>query len=225
MDGIESVRSRVTAPNTVEYQTPEGKRVVRLHKTNIIEFLHRNGDIRLNSGGWQTVTTKERLNRFLPGLRIYSDRGVWMVSNGGDFDNGVAFYDGMILRSGRVPLPTKQDEQRKRGTLRLKARIKRFVNQLDKMDTLPEPSLGDCLYCQMNISGGVNTKTANPGHLASHITVKENYLHGSLLYNALAWAGYRVESIPIHFRMFNRGSKTTMKSSLNRYLKAQLGVA
>lgn len=229
MNGIESVRSRVIAPNTVEYQTPEGKRVIRLHQTDIIEFLHRNGDIRLNTGGWLTVTTKERLNRFLPGLSIYSIKGVWMISNAGQWDNGVPFYDGMILRNGRVPLPTIRDEQRKRGVERLKTRINKFVNQLDKMDNLPEPNGGDCWSCSMfdrSALASGERKMKDPSHIRSHITVKENYLHGSLIHNALVWAGCTPEGIGIRWHWFNEGTyKGEIKRYLYRYLKAQLGVA
>lgn len=46
---------------------------VRLHNTDIIRFCP-NGDIRLSSGGYLTVTTKARLNEFLEGWCVYSDR-------------------------------------------------------------------------------------------------------------------------------------------------------
>ena len=69
-------------------------------------FLHGNciaqvGDtwIRLFDGGWQTVTTKSRLNAILsdhgcPGERVFQKKGEWFVTvNGAD----VPFFSGMRL--------------------------------------------------------------------------------------------------------------------------------
>lgn len=37
---------------------------IRLHNTEVVTF-HHNGDIDLDSGGWDTVTTKQRMNACL----------------------------------------------------------------------------------------------------------------------------------------------------------------
>jgi hypothetical protein len=53
---------------------------VRLHATDIVTF-HRDGSISLDTGGWLTVTTKDRMNRYLPApFSIFSDKGSWRVS-------------------------------------------------------------------------------------------------------------------------------------------------
>lgn len=62
---------------------------VRLHKTNVVTF-HSDGSIVLDSGGWKTVTTKDRMNRALPeGWSVYSDRGVWYLDQRGAKDGMV----------------------------------------------------------------------------------------------------------------------------------------
>lgn len=48
---------------------------VRLHDTNIVTFCE-DGRILLNTGGYHTVTTKERINQFITG-RIYSKNFQW----------------------------------------------------------------------------------------------------------------------------------------------------
>jgi hypothetical protein len=48
---------------------------VRLHNTNIVVF-HDDGRVTLHTGGYRTVTTKERINQFISG-RVYSDRFNW----------------------------------------------------------------------------------------------------------------------------------------------------
>jgi hypothetical protein len=49
---------------------------IELHQTDVVQFFP-NGSAVLNSGGWQTVTTKARINA--AGFSISSERGVWLV--------------------------------------------------------------------------------------------------------------------------------------------------
>lgn len=73
---------------------------VVLHNTAVLTFLP-DGSIVLNSGGWLTVTTKERINRYLPnGLRVYSNRGVWwLYKNGATVEK---FEDGMVISDKKL---------------------------------------------------------------------------------------------------------------------------
>jgi hypothetical protein len=50
---------------------------VRLHSTYVIT-LYADGSVELDSGGWETVTTKERMNRY-SGARIFAEKHVWYV--------------------------------------------------------------------------------------------------------------------------------------------------
>ena len=72
--------SRKIANNT--YLHREGEDIaIRLHNTDIVRF-KPNGDIVLDSGGWLTVTTKQRMNEYLRRDmgEIWSERGVWYVA-------------------------------------------------------------------------------------------------------------------------------------------------
>lgn len=52
------------------YAERRGDRIaIRLHSTDVVTFLP-DGSIMLNTGGWYSVTTKDRMNSYLPG-------GVW----------------------------------------------------------------------------------------------------------------------------------------------------
>lgn len=68
---------------------------VKYHQTSVIVFLS-NGDIRLNSGGWRTTTTKSRINAALNGTgwRVWQDGGEWFI---GKVSENVkyTFSDGM----------------------------------------------------------------------------------------------------------------------------------
>ena len=67
---------------------------IRLYGTDII-ILWPNGGYTLNSGGWETVMTQERINRFSPGARVYSDgSGNWEVHTAID---SARFEDGMSI--------------------------------------------------------------------------------------------------------------------------------
>ena len=59
---------------------------VRLHGTDVV-VIHPDNTYTLNSGGWQTVTTKARINEFSP-ARVCQRNGVWYV-------DGFPFVDGM----------------------------------------------------------------------------------------------------------------------------------
>ena len=50
---------------------------VRLHNTDVVT-IHPNNTWTLRSGGWRSVTTKERINRFSP-ARVCSVDGEWKV--------------------------------------------------------------------------------------------------------------------------------------------------
>lgn len=78
--GGRSTTSRNIANNTYVERRSEDRVAIRLHQTDVVEFT-RSGLIFLNSGGWRTVTTKDRINSFLPrNLTVFSFKGVWYVS-------------------------------------------------------------------------------------------------------------------------------------------------
>ena len=56
---------------------------IRYHSTNIIEICS-NGAYYLNSGGWQTATTKNRINRYMPfGWYLWQKDFQWYISSPG----------------------------------------------------------------------------------------------------------------------------------------------
>jgi len=57
--------SRKLANNTYAQRRFSGQIAVRLHATDILTF-HSDGQIDLNTGGWDTVTTRSRMNDFIP---------------------------------------------------------------------------------------------------------------------------------------------------------------
>jgi hypothetical protein len=86
--------------NTVAYTRPNGDRCIRLHRTDVVT--HRaDGCCVLNSGGWQTVTTKDRINSYGPaGVRVFQRKHEWFICKAGDWDNAVPFEDGVVITPG-----------------------------------------------------------------------------------------------------------------------------
>lgn len=93
--------SKKIANNTYQEKIPGGVRI-RLHNTPVVVF-YENGKIVLNSGGWQTVTTKDRINRNLGhfGFYVNSIDGRWYVNKIGE-DRHWPFFDGMVLYRDKV---------------------------------------------------------------------------------------------------------------------------
>jgi len=162
----EMVSSKKIANNTVEYFTASGDRVIRLHDTNIIRY-KKNGRIVLNSGGWRTSTTRDRINSFLKStddshIGVYRAGGVWFLSitvpgdvvvhnEWGDYTppktvQNVPFIDGMELYHNRVMKKwvTKSDRELMEE-LRTQKRLDRYMVHVKKLLTtkgVPAPSGG-----------------------------------------------------------------------------------
>jgi hypothetical protein len=69
-------QSKPYANNTRIEKRGEDAYALRLHATDIATF-YRDGRITINSGGWRTVTTMERLRHVTH--HVYSEGGVWYV--------------------------------------------------------------------------------------------------------------------------------------------------
>ena len=66
---------------------------VRLHRTCIVTF-YSNGEVLLNTGGWNTVTTRQRMRDC--GVNVGTTAGVLTVRHGG---NEWAFADSITLHA------------------------------------------------------------------------------------------------------------------------------
>ena len=217
---IKATNAHIVKRNTFSRQE-NGETIIRLHGTDIVRK-HANGSVTLNSAGWKTVTTKDRMNDHMPaGFQLYSDKGQWFVRKGhwGDKVAPTApYFDGMnVPRDVLAPkakgakLATKEDALRKQ--------IRKFVCDVPFKGPFPAPDNGDCWYCLMKTQDGksLGDATGDNGHILEHI--KERYLHGSLIVNALTWAGYRSPQ-----RIYRMGLGDNVRRALKRYLYRQCGL-
>jgi hypothetical protein len=240
MEGVEGIRPRIIDSNTVEYMDTEGARIIRFHHTNIIIF-HPNGDVRLDSGGWKTPVTKDRMNEIAGkghNFHIVQDKSIWYVkvatmSNGAGmggrsypFGDGITIHmDGSV--SGKGPDPNE--------TLKLKARIKRYVaGFMGKLVAceIPQPSGGDCWGCSLVGKDGQTVRGND--HLLNHLD--EDYYVPSLLMNAIkeipvsmvanSQVGMWLRYLPDSGSKWSIDiAKQQVTKSLTRYLYRRLGMA
>lgn len=83
--------SRKLRNNTYLIRRSETKIAVRLHSTDVVTF-HADGSIDLHDGGWCTVTTKDRINRYFEG-RVWTESGYWFTSFRGQTVAGLGSVD------------------------------------------------------------------------------------------------------------------------------------
>lgn len=216
LEGVENVTaSKIIGCNTLKVLYSDGRQAVRYHHTDVITFFP-NGDIQLNSGGWRTVTTKLRFNSYSP-VRVYSDKGIWYVNQPND--KPIPYVDGMIFDSnGLVKDKGKLNSPDLKEVNKLKKQIGKYVKLVDSLNPIPFPNNGDCWYCCMH-----DTATNKPlgdsvgdiSHLMDHL--KEGYIHGSIIFNALKERGYKDPGLIIHMQI-----KDSIKRTLRKYLYKRL---
>jgi len=61
---------------------------IKLHNTCVV-ILHPNGSSEIRTGGWQTVTTKNRINKYSPHARITQKDYAWYIN--GSWESGTPY--------------------------------------------------------------------------------------------------------------------------------------
>ncbi|MFX0210535.1 MAG: hypothetical protein ACFFDT_31435 [Candidatus Hodarchaeota archaeon] len=214
--------SKFIANNTLEILYANGDRAIRLHNTDVITF-KADGTVILNSGGWRTPTTKERINRFCENSswQLIQEKSQWYlcVANS-DVVEKYYFYDGMRLDSrGRLKGKKIEIQQAEKKVKEMKKKISQYVNLIDKLEKLPYPNNGDCWFCLLHGEDGqsLGDFTKDAEHLLSHL--EEGYLHGAILVNSMREAGYQDRQIGFHYQL---DSRYAFKNSLRKYLQKRL---
>lgn len=203
---------------------------VKFHRTDVLTF-HADGRTVYQSGGWRTLTTKDRMREYGP-LEVFAEKGVWYVYRKGDFDTRWVYEEGLtVYADGRIEgAGSPPDMKLKRAVSRY---AKGFVEALEH-GKVPAPSGGDCWYCLMR---EVESKrplgecNGDKGHILSHL--EEGYYVPSLAVRAM-------EVIPVSpaCRMYFEArvtgqeagwiaavGKEQLTRAIRRYVGRQLGFA
>lgn len=186
---------------------------LQYHATDVLTW-NSDGSVTLDSGGWLTLTTKQRLNEFGP-ARVHQDKGRWYVSYGGET---YAYADGMTLHSdgsvtGAMSEATAKMQDRAANVV--KRRVRKFVNDITAEHIVQawENSGGDCFICRF---GQTDCLT---DHLA------EGYFHATLAHNAIKARHYGNPDLVMQmiYGDAQRGRVSDLLTdSLAKYLRANL---
>jgi hypothetical protein len=100
--------SKKLCNNTLLHRIDQDTLAVKLWSTNVITF-YRNGNVMLNSGGWETVTTRDRMNSF-SGLHVsfsqkgHSVNGCYRYQDGITFNGEDCLNGSYIIREALIKL-------------------------------------------------------------------------------------------------------------------------
>ena len=214
MRGIPHLTAWKKGHCTVLYTREDGAKVLRYHETDIV-VSRNDGTFILDSGGYKTKMTKERINGYIPDqFSLYQGGSLWYLSapKGKEY----VFSDGMIIGPGNRVKTNRKDVARVKRVLKL---LGVYCKKIAELKELPQPSAGDCFLCLYTLEGevlGDGHRMYDSHHLMLHL--KEGYIHGTLLCNAIRAAGRNPQYL------FCTPRKDVVRS-VRRYFKSQLGVA
>jgi hypothetical protein len=90
-------RSKKIANNTLRIELQDGGYAIRFHDTNVLTFSADGKSVKLDSGGYRTRTTKERMSEYLPeGLSITQKNWEWYIYDRKN-NSTLPYSDGMTL--------------------------------------------------------------------------------------------------------------------------------
>lgn len=187
---------------------------IKLHSTIIIEIL--SDRYILNNGDWFTLTTKARMNEYLP-CTITQSKKIWYINN-------TLYYNGMEIGLDGKPLkPLVENKGSKAKQAKLNKTIKKYVDGFIKhieTNGLDNPGPGDCWYCSMiDKATGKSIGENNMDHLIQHF--EDNYYVPSLLYNAIKESDRDIGFAWSTIKMDLESGKCPwfVRNDLNKYFK------
>lgn len=93
--GKRGVMSRKVGNNTYAEILVDGSIGIMLHGTCVVK-IHPDNSATLNTGGWYSSTTKDRMNKYSP-VRVYQRKGQWYLENGEEYEDGVVVADKNLI--------------------------------------------------------------------------------------------------------------------------------
>lgn len=87
--------TRKIGNNTYGEILHDGSVGIMLHSTYVVK-IHPDNSATLNTGGWYSSTTKDRINKYSP-VRVYQRKGQWYLENGEEYEDGVIVADNNLV--------------------------------------------------------------------------------------------------------------------------------
>lgn len=219
------------------------------HNTDIITYIYWPGGIVIiDTEGWHTSTTKERLNCYLPErFHVYQEDSIWYLerTKTGWWSkyNRWVFADGMkILPDGTIEGAGPPVEELKALNKEILKYSRDYIKALFA-GKVGKPSNGDCWDCLLRTQTGRTMGEMGKGsHLLSHF--EEKYYVPSLLVRAIEifpvsritkqvlsdiWGMCESQKLYGQLKkmdtIWDHHVSCELRSALRRYLRRQLGLA
>ena len=168
----DKTKGKLLADNT-RLVAREGYFAIVYHKTEIVK-IYPNDTYELNSGGWHTYSTKERLNTFSP-VNLHADKGLWYF-NGNIYEDGIR-VDAKGKPVSKVKKASDVEAKKRALDKAIKGYITRFCDHL-KEEGVDDPGPGDCWLC------GLLSGMGQTDHLITHM--EDDYFVPRLLLEAVS---------------------------------------
>jgi hypothetical protein len=217
--------ARLVAKNTLRYilYNPAGiaNESIVYHKTRILVLTYDNQlarrpllSVTVNTGGFNTLTTRERLNRFLPsGWSVFTDKGfLYVRTPSGTFPHvDGATYDGA---TGKPKQPERHKDSRA-VAIAIKRKIDKFCRAIDR-EGIPMPCAGDPWIFDWN-----------PRAIGESVLIEwldSEYVNGALIVHAMRRKGWQDGALHM---VFTRPDdwRPQVKRAVRDFFKAGLGLA
>lgn len=203
-------QAKLTARNTLDYTMENGLRRVRLHETDILTF--RPNMITLNTGGYNTKTTRERMNDALRPFKIqvFTHKGIIHArTEFGTFK----FKDELTIDLKRKKVTGAMTDE---AAKKLDKAISAYLAKYKKtgIPKLIEKSAGDPWVFPDKY-----------GKIDAHIVkdwIKTGYVHMRMVGLALEFAGLRDPAM--YIRLTGAKWDAMMTRRVRRYVRACLGL-
>lgn len=198
--------------NTLRYSLPDGRKVIRLHDTDIVQ-IDRKGVVTLDSGGYQTVTTKDRINAYTPrDFSVYSRKGWYVRTPKGTFP----YVDGARFKPDGTPCNLKAMQANDKRVAKETAMVDAFMKHVRAVGWGKSDGGGDP-WC---FSPDVGRE------------VMLDWIKGKYYTRRMASLALETRFMPAGVWLYFEGLKKTngkpdrfVSGVIRKYVKAQLGLA
>lgn len=93
-------------PGVETYLQRKGEDIAVVYRGTAVVTFKPDGAVVLNSGGWETATTKSRINQYIPDpWRVWQEDWTWYVGDPRSDEEQQVFFDGCVVRGGDYPPP------------------------------------------------------------------------------------------------------------------------
>jgi hypothetical protein len=223
------------ANNTYLRLESDGNLRVKYHNTDIIT-VYPDNSCKVTIDGWNTVSTRSRLNDLLPGHGFYTRKGTLYYKDTVFFEGMTISSDGQILNldsemNNADEILAKEKKLAKLVTKYVNGYAAEYMKKVQAIELRPRDengyemnfnervgksisSAGDCFLCKFG-----PIKSSDLGHVYSHL--EEQYYVSIFLYRAVEFLGFPSPRliVSVMYREAYEGKTAWLKRELRSFFR------